>query len=76
MSVQYYKPNPRMYRLDWMPVNLNKYRSKILTARKFDWLVENLCMRHPGDDMMFPAAVPWCELLGYTYEEWPGDEWQ
>ncbi|MCI0560979.1 MAG: hypothetical protein MN733_21035 [Nitrososphaera sp.] len=66
MSVQYYKPLKSTYNSS-LPVKLNKYRSQ-MTFVKWKWLAENLCGRNINDDMMFPAAVPWCELTGKCYE--------
>ena len=67
MSKHTYK-EPKWLGCFGLPVNLSKYRSKI-DERKWDWLAENICGRETFDNMMFPAAVPWCELKGKTYEE-------
>jgi len=69
MSKQYfYKDTHKWLGCFALPVNLSKYRSKI-DERKWNWLAANLCGRYTSDHMMFPAAVPWCELEGKTYED-------
>lgn len=66
MSNLYYK-SPKFKICSELPVNLLRYRDKMSEA-KWDWLAHHLCGRDPRDNMMFPAAVPWCELTGETYD--------
>lgn len=71
MSVQYCGKA----KLPDLPVNLRKF-IKTTNARKWKWLAEFLCMRPIDDISMFPAPIPWCELVGFTYEDWDGDGYQ
>jgi len=67
MSNHTYK-KPKWKICSGLPVNLFKYRSK-MTEAEWDWLAKNLCGRKLFDNMMFPAAVPFCELKGETYRD-------
>lgn len=66
MSRIYYKRIGKSETFE-MPPNLCRY-IKTTPAGKWQWLAENLCMRPLNDPSMFPAAVPWCELVGLDYE--------